>query len=175
MGIYNSEQKQQTIVLVTLALVILIARQIMDHGGVYNAFLALTKGCEYEKPGLWRKGPYPVASRFCGDASDLQGLKNHMRVNCVAMEACTAGEFGSNVAVWYFPLHDILLVNPTIENEQGEMIQCKRPTGGSIHVPSPVTVTFTSEEFQRASRSFRNRGACLVHAMNAETRGDTFL
>lgn len=163
------------LVLVIIATAIFLARQISEHGGMYNAVIAAAKGCKYETPGPWRKGPYPVASRFCGDVRELQGLKNHMRVNCVGMEACTAGEFGSNVAVWYFPAHDVFLVNPSIAEDSGEMIACKRATGGTVHVTSPVTVTFLDENLGRATRSFHNRGACLVHAMSAETQGVSFL
>lgn len=171
----NSEQKQQIFILLLLALIVFLARQIKDNGGTYNAIVAVTKGCDYERPGTWRSGPYPVASHYCGDSSDLIVLKNHMRVNCAEMEACTAGEFGSNVAVWYFPVHDLLLVNPSITEGSEEMILCKRKQGGSMHVSSPVTVTFMDEKLQPANRSFYNRGACLVHAMNAEMQGVAFL
>lgn len=169
-------QQLQISLLLFLACLIFLARQIRDHEGAADAIKSVAMGCEFVSPGPWKSGPYGKSSKLCARGESVEVLRNHMRVHCRGMEACIAAEFGSNVAVGLFPDQDLFVINPiVVETESAEMIVCKTDNGGVTQVSSPTTVKYLDEKFSAAERKFYNRGACQINAMVAEMRGERFM
>lgn len=171
------EQHLQILGLLVAALLVFVVRQVRDHDGASNAMTAIAANCEFAKPGEYRAGPYRTSIKVCTDRMvELPALKNHMRVHCKGMDACVAAEFGSLVAVGLIPSLDLFFINlilaPVSEVSNPEMISCVFERDETRAVHNPVVVSFLDENLTLTSRTFHNRGACLVHAMDAAMRGE---
>lgn len=175
----SREQNAQLLGLLIVAILVYSIRRIREHDGAANAINAIVSNCEFARPGVYRSGPYPASMKWCNRSSETLSLMHHMRVKCANMDACIAAEFGSLVSIGYITPIDLFIINPVIEKAPGSaMISCLVPhydhTGEhttQIMRHNPVEVTFIDETLKPSKRTLYNRGACLVHAMDAAMRG----
>ena len=94
---------------------------------------------------------------------------NHMYINSAKMDASIGAEFGVEIRIGYLRSQNLFVINPEVEHlPDARLIQCFGELGGLETVtvrPDKIEVSYISSTFERTSKIFYDKEACLVQMM----------